>query len=229
MAPTQTTGTLEVACGVCERVFVVPLHEAVHVDSHPELRDEVLAERLHRFPCPGCATTVTVEKMFPYTDFERGQWFLVLSPVELPYAEVWRDFAARAFHDSMAARADLAPGMTQRVVFGLASLREKLIASDAGIDDRLLELIKMQLLRETRALPGVATCHLTQVQGDELHFDLIEPGSSRRAKAHRSELEQLAQQAEELVQEWLTLFNGTVVDLRVLFLPPEESKKALGI
>lgn len=208
-------------CGVCQRVLVVPLHQAVHVGSHPELRDDVLAERLHRFPCPGCASPVTIEKMFAYTDFDRGQWFVVVSPIELPHVEEWREFAARAFHSSMAAHAEIAAGMTRRVVFGLASLREKLVASDAGIDDRLLELFKMQLLREIYVSPRAATCHLTRVEGDTLHFEVIEPGMRRQATARRTELEQLAQRADELVREWNTLFNGTVVDLRVLFPAPD--------
>jgi hypothetical protein len=224
MALPETNETLEVGCGVCRRTFVVPLHEAVHVGSHPELRDEVLAERLHRFPCPGCAAPVTVEKMFAYTDFERGQWFVVISPVELPHVEQWREFAARAFHVSMSPHPALAERMTQRVVFGLASLREKLVASDAGIDDRLLELFKMQLLRETHVPPSEASCHLRQVAGDTLHFEIIEPGSRRRATARRTELEKLAQQADELVREWTAQFSGTVVDLRVLILSPDAKR-----
>jgi hypothetical protein len=113
----------------------------------PYLRDAVKEGRLHRVTCPSCGRTFTVETTFVYTDLRRGTVIHVRPPGQ---SSRWRrastqldeDLAALDFHETLGGR------LVRRVVFGIGELRDKLIAQDAGLDDRHVELAKVLAIHE---------------------------------------------------------------------------------
>jgi len=146
----------------------------------------------------------------------------------LPFVEEWRALEEQSFRATMLERCpdlvrkEFAPRMLRRVVIGLGSLREKLLALDAGLDDRVLELLKLDMLRELGVLPGPdLSCHLAEPPGEELVFAVGVPGTpERRASVRRSALDRLNTLAPAMAERWPELFSGTVVDLRILGMTP---------
>src|SRR5690606_27679577 len=121
------------------------------VSLRPEVRQAILDGTFHRFVCPSCGRRNTVEKLLAYTDFPRRQWFTVVPRAALTRRSEWLRLAEDSFRATMVEHAapivkTWAPDMTRRVIFGLASLREKLVAFEAGLDDRWLELVKLELI-----------------------------------------------------------------------------------
>lgn len=164
-----------VECGACAHRFPAEIADAVHVSTRRELRDAILAGVFHRFMCPRCGGSTTVEKVFAYTDFDRFHWFVVVPGAALPSVDDWRRFADETFAATMLShcpplvRDHWAPRMQRRVVFGLAALREKLIAADAGLDDRALEAMKLGVLLRGGILPSVEEhLHLVGVDAASL-------------------------------------------------------------
>jgi len=85
-----------------------------------------------------------------YTDLERGHWIYVGRPAELPD---WRSVEATAlglFETALASSPTAAalPHTHVRVVFDTGELRERLVAWEAGVDDAILECVKLHCLRE---------------------------------------------------------------------------------
>jgi hypothetical protein len=132
---------------VCGETLTVQLADSINVKRAPDLRDRILEGKLHRATCGECGRQMTVEKPFYYTDLERNALFKVSPRGE---RHMWKEasgeldtasgFIPRAVSD--------AEGRSLRVVFGMDELREKLVAQDASIDDRVLELLKVLLAYE---------------------------------------------------------------------------------
>jgi hypothetical protein len=91
--------------------------------------------------------------------FERHHW-LELFPA--PWERAWRALeqdTIRRFEQTAILHAppmvrDHAGEFVVRTVFGLHALREKLVVLDAGLDDRALEALKLDLLRTEPDLVG---------------------------------------------------------------------------
>jgi hypothetical protein len=210
---------LECACG--ER-FRVSVAESLNVGRMPRYRDAIRAGTFHVFACPACGRRTHVDKLFAYSDFGRRHWYTVAPAAELARLDEYLELAESSFRLTMLERAPpmvqrAADELERRLVFGLAALREKLLAFDSGLDDRLLEVLKLQLATEV-ALPLdlEARIHLSEVGGD---FLVIRAG---RAGAGYEELEvaldrytDLARRREAVAAAWPALFSSLVVDWRL--------------
>lgn len=144
------------------------LADCLNIQRTPSARQRILERRFHRLAIGG--TEFQVEKAFVYLDLARGQAFLVQPP-----RERFRHAAASAQLDRMLDA--LPPNMRAqighlRVAYGLEELREKLVAADAGLDDRAVELMKAALLHDHPVLMAHARLRLSLDRVDDLgaHF-----------------------------------------------------------
>jgi len=118
------------------------LADCLNIQRTPAARQQVLDRTLHKLEDAGWH----VEKAFMYLDLPRGQAFLVQPP-----RERYRHRDASAQLERMLAvlpAAMRAQAQQVRVVFGLEELREKLVAADAGLDDRAVELMKVAVMHD---------------------------------------------------------------------------------
>lgn len=130
----------------CRNVFVVHLADSVNATRSPEVRQRILDGQFHRFRCPACSRLLTVERPFHYTDLKSGSIIRVHPPQD---AHRWKEASDEVNNDAACLPEKIASEKRLvRVVFGLGELREKLIAQDAGIDDRVIELMKALVLYE---------------------------------------------------------------------------------
>ena len=120
------------------------LADCLNVQRTPVARQRILDRSLHRVSAEG--QDMQVEKAFFYLDLARGQAFLVQPPRErYRYAEASAtlDRMLQVLPDEMRARV---PAL--RVAYGVEELREKLVADDAGLDDRAIELMKAAIVHD---------------------------------------------------------------------------------
>lgn len=174
---TLTPGT--VLCHRCGGRFPAQLWTGLHATTARGVRDEVLADTFHRFDCPHCGDSVRVEPTMLYTDFERHHWIAVLPDEAIRHRSELVRLVDEGFHRNMEVHCppmvkQWAPLFLRRVVFGLQSLRDKLIAFDAGLDDRVLELFKLQLLRGAGPVRQDTRLWLDAVEAERLVFCRIE-------------------------------------------------------
>jgi hypothetical protein len=156
----STWSTASFHCPRCASELRAPVALGVHITRIPEVRDDILARRFHRVACAACGGTTEIVTSFVYTDFGRGQWILVATPDQLPR---WRDWEAQlrrdlshAFDRGSPLAHELADRLAVRVVFGCEELREKLVVWEAGLDDALVECVKVRAFASDPALaaPG---------------------------------------------------------------------------
>jgi len=132
----------------------------VHLSIVPELRDDVLARRFHRVVCHGCAAPIEAQRPLLHIDFERDHWVLVANTGELglwpAYEARLRDNVARVLGRGSPLMQELAGRLRVRLVFGHEELREKLLIWSAGLDDAVVECLKLRVYAADPALaaPG---------------------------------------------------------------------------
>lgn len=135
----------DVRCG-CGHAFEAALARAVDAGSSPDVRAAILDGTFHRVGCPSCGQSFTVEKSFVYMDLKRST---VISVRPRPERHLFHA-ATQELDEARGMLSDALPTARcrSRVVFGLQELREKLVAQDSGLDDRLVETLKLYILRE---------------------------------------------------------------------------------
>lgn len=148
---------VQCACGQSLTVYAV---DTLNGGRSPAARQAIIDGKFHRTKCASCGMTATIDKPFLYADFSRRAFFRVI-PTSARH--LWRHASAtlnKAVAEIPAAL--LAPDRRQlRVVAGLGELREKLIAQDAGLDDRISELLKVFVIADHPFLVKTPRLRLT--------------------------------------------------------------------
>ena len=144
----------QLACPRCGAPVEAKVARAVAAGRAPAWRRAVLDGTLHRPRCAGCDAVVPIEVQFLYDDEARGEWVMV-APTAAIDAWAAHEREAMATYARVMAATEAGPRPSRvRVVFGVAELREKVAAWDAGLDDRQLECAKLVVLRERPAVRG---------------------------------------------------------------------------
>jgi CpXC protein len=169
-------GNLSLDCPACNTPVDYALVHSVNADSGPELRSAILDGSFQRQACPSCQHAFRVEPEFIYMDLARKQYIGVWPASKRGQ---WRACAAqtrKVFDDAMGKNAPrearaLGEKLVVRAVFGWPALVEKILARQAGIDDRTLEVAKLAVMRSQEELPMPGSSELRLVgerDGDAL-------------------------------------------------------------
>lgn len=149
----------ELVCGGCRYAFSANLARGIHARRIPEVRAQILAGQLHHIHCPACNAIVDAHRDVAYTDFARHHWVHVSTPGALSDWQSVERYALGTFDRYMLggppAVAEVARAFRIRVVFDLDELREKLAIWDAGLDDALIECMKLICLREYASIAAM--------------------------------------------------------------------------
>ncbi len=146
----------ELSCPRCEHPFSEMLAAGLHAKRIPQVRAQILQGELHQVSCPACASPLEIHRRIAYTDFDRFQWVEVAVPEErAEWQRVEAEALARFDRALTGAAPVIQPLRDQfavRVVFDLDELRERLVIWDAGLDDGLVECLKLHCLAERPSL-----------------------------------------------------------------------------
>lgn len=140
-----------VTCPHCRHQHEQKIARSINAGRTPAYRLEILAGTFQRPGCTNCHLRFEVNDRFLYVDMPRRQWFAVLPIVDSDVAEeesLLRESYRRVVLEAPPLVQELGAAMQLRVVFGLDALREKLVAMEAGIDDRVLEYLKVLLVAQ---------------------------------------------------------------------------------
>src|SRR5262249_5074247 len=142
----------------CQTPVTFELVHSVNAGRRADLRGAILNRTFQKEKCPACGVAFRTEPEFTYMDLGRGQFM-----AGWPAAEVtdWQEHEKRsqrafdtAFGSAAPPEAQVIGGkLSTRTVFGWTGLREKLIVSDADVDDHTLELAKIGVIRNLDQAP----------------------------------------------------------------------------
>jgi hypothetical protein len=127
-----------ITCPGCNATSAARIHRSVNVTTEPALKEQLLTGRLFTFTCPSCGRpTRVVHPELVYQDV-RGGYLLQM------------DALGRFDAASLRGLEGSLPGVT-RVVRDSNALLEKVKVFDAGLDDRVIEVLKLVLVSSQQA------------------------------------------------------------------------------
>jgi hypothetical protein len=133
--------TYRIACPTCGDASDVTLHDAINVQSDPDLRVELMENRLNTVRCPACGYHFRVDKPLLYSDPERRlmiYWF--------PASDQDLERGEKEFRDSIWRLTSVVPEgfdlPDMHLVFSRTELVERIFLCEAGLNERIIEYIK---------------------------------------------------------------------------------------
>ena len=218
-------------CPHCKTIFEIEIFYNLNMRRRPGIRQQILDEHFQQYSCPACNRQVQAAPIMLYTDFQRRQWYALFPEAAFVYRSALASRVLEGFDSNMR---ENCPPMVKawashfevRLAFGVPALREKLIAFDANIDDRILEVFKLQLMRDTKMGSITPTTNIFLHSCSEhtlqfLHINNINGGMEvvHQVETPRSGLEQLGEHLSNLESSMPSLFNSPVVHWRAPLVP----------
>lgn len=235
----STLFSIELRCA-CAATVVVRIADSLNANRMPDARCWVLDRTLFQQPC-SCGRTVVALHPVLYTDFDRGLWIQVLPEDLRPdyHAREPEVLAAyhRAFDPGTGARFLPALGglVSPRLVYGYEELREKVVAADHGLDDVIVEVLKLEVLATHPDLLRSGVMLLTLEGADagslQLRAHHFAPGGRGEilgdVVVSRALYTALAEREAALTESYPSLFEGVYVNVqRYRFEPAEDAATA---
>ena len=163
-------------CPACGRAHTFGAWNSLNVTLDPQEKPRLLDGSLTRFTCDGCGHTADVVYPLLYHDMEK-QLMVWLLP------EGGEDPGDPSDPDELppAMRKTLGAGYTFRRVGSHNELREKIYVYDAGLDDRVIEVVKLILWEQMPEdqKPADATLLfggiVQEADGERLGFTILTP------------------------------------------------------
>jgi hypothetical protein len=179
-------------CPACATPVEFELVLSVNADRRPDLRAEIVAGSFQRRACPSCGTEFRVDPEFTYMDLGHGQYIGVWPVAKRGDWKACGAKTAETFEAALGSGASpearkLGAKLEPRAVFGFPALVEKIIAKEAGIDDRTLELAKVMALRHggETPVPGRRELRLVEAGAEEVVLAWVRPADGEVESALR--------------------------------------------
>lgn len=219
---------MTVTCPSCEEAFEIDAVESVNADRRPDLRDAIIDGSFQVMTCPSCGETFRLDPVFNYLDIGRGQWLSVQPLERLTEWIEEEDETVETFEGAFGSGApasirDLRGGMSARLTFGWAALREKIVAKEAGLDDVTLEMTKLALIQGIGDVPLAQgnELRLEAVDGDEFEMNWIDArtnGVVQQMRVPRALYDGIAEDPEAWDEIRKSLETGPFVDMQKLYM-----------
>lgn len=165
---------VNLVCPNCKSLVVMDAVGSINADRRPDFRDAILADRFQDTTCGSCGRGFRLQPDFNYLDAGRRQWIACLPAARLAdfrtaEAEVRVLYDQSYGRNAPAAARVVGDTLDVRLTFGWPALREKLLARQEGLDDVTLELLKLDIVRNSPRVPFGA--------GSELRLVAVPDGS----------------------------------------------------
>jgi CpXC protein len=149
---------VEVTCEACGSAQMESLATSLNVTRTPEWKERVLDGSFQVVTCNSCTHTWEAVEPFVYIDFRRRLYVGVYPGSAETVWWIHERDPADAFVRNLGWAAPpvarpVGEGFVVRTVFGLAALREKVIALEASLDDVALEILKLRLMLSRTDMP----------------------------------------------------------------------------
>lgn len=212
-----------VTCPACDHQQDVEIYVSINAERMREATDQLIDGSWELLVCVACSHNFRIDNRLLYTDLPRRQWIVQHSWADRARYQALEEEAARVFrteyleHPPQEVRRQ-ARGIEPRVCFGRPQLAEKLSAWRHGIDDCVLECLKLVVLRNhlNELFPlGPSELQLAAVEPERLNFVVVALGSGhalKRLAVARGELTRIADDLDSFRPTFPDLFDRPFVN-----------------
>lgn len=219
---------VNLVCPHCGALVTMEAVGSVNADRRPDYRDAILEDKFQDTTCGSCSNSFRLQPEFNYLDAGRGQWIAGLPARRMPGYLDAEDHVIDLFDQSYGKRAPEAARvvgdkLTVRMTFGWPAIREKILARQHDLDDVVLELVKLDLLRRLPSAPmrpGVEL-RLVRVLDDDLAFAWLETDTEtglQQLMVARELYDAIAGSPEPWKPMRARLEDGPFVDIQKLYM-----------
>ncbi|MEO0767241.1 MAG: CpXC domain-containing protein [Pseudomonadota bacterium] len=223
-------------CPSCEARIEMMAVSSVNADRRPDLRDDILENRFQDVTCGACNTQFRLQPEFNFLDAGRGQWIAAMPANRLRDHLVMEDDAAELFAASYGDKApqgarDVGKDLTQRLTFGWPAVREKLLLQAHDLDDVIIEMVKMDVLRQMPNAPLSEGVELRVISVEEDAFEMVWlETATEKAISPITVPRSFYQAIVDAPAPWnklrARLENGFFVDMQKTFIGPGRAQAA---
>ncbi len=135
--------TRQITCPNCGTEGKMVIWESLNTQLDPEMKAKVVSGELFQYTCPKCKSVHNVVYDMLYHQME-DHLMIQLVNTEESAREAVKQFAQFA-NGGIPGLPNIDMGYRYRVVMSLNQLREKIYIFDQGLDDRVLEIMKLIL------------------------------------------------------------------------------------
>ncbi len=134
---------LQTICPKCGKKQSFEAYSSINVTLHPELKEKLLDGSIFRFKCVDCQEEASILYPCLYHDMEKKLMIQLCPPYQIQdYINFLEEFTAN-FNNQFKEVKALNEDYKYRIVTNLDDFYEKIYIFEAGLDDRVIELIKL--------------------------------------------------------------------------------------
>ena len=125
----------EITCPKCGKSHPFTVWDSINTMENPEMKEKVRNDEAFRYRCPDCGATSLLNYNFLYHQQE-DKMIIFVDADGSSYKEM---------EDLLSRRGNAFDGYLKRIVLSYNEFKEKLLILDAGLDDRIVEIIKSSI------------------------------------------------------------------------------------
>jgi len=131
----SNNSTHQISCPSCRHTGEFKRWDSINVDLDPDMREKAKCGAIFTWTCPNCGETFTVPYATLYHDMKRNLmiYYLPTRP------ENGKGLSISSFKHHFS----LNPEYTYRCTYEIGDFMEKIAELESGLDDRVIELLKM--------------------------------------------------------------------------------------
>lgn len=220
--------SMNVQCPNCLEHLSVDAVGSVNADRRPDLREAILDDTFQMLTCDSCGHAFRLEPAFNYLEVGRGHWIAALPGRQMPdfleiEDQVNDSFASSYGDKSTPAAQEIGRALAPRVTFGWPAMREKLTIRALDLDDVIVEMMKLDLLRRLPSAPFRAGIEMRLVGADDDMFNFIWVDSVSEEvidqfSAARALYDAIADNPDAWAPMRAQLTDGPFVDMQKLYM-----------
>lgn len=157
-----------IRCPECGKEGQFTIWQSINTDINPEMKSTVRDMSAFTFTCPHCGTTANVDYPVLYHQMEDRMMIYYVNRDE-DIESVYKMLKGEDPADELQLLAR--EGYLNRIVLTRNQLREKLLIFDAGLDDRIIEIMKLFMMASIQK-------QQQDIEIMELLYDSDEKGAS---------------------------------------------------
>ena len=217
--------TINITCPNCGTPQDVQLYDSINADTDPQLKDDLMKNRLNRIVCVDCEAGFRVDMPMLYHDPGNGiliHW--IPERDGLTREQIVEDFD-RSMEEMRTAVPDDIDLPTVRLVLSRVELVELIFLIEAGMNQRVVEYVKYSIY--TRNMEKVAPekyrllLNVQDSTDEELLFvmqDAQEQTLGRVLRYGREAYQSMSELYDESPEEFIEMFPGPCISARNLLL-----------
>jgi rubredoxin len=215
-----------IKCPKCGEKQEAHLFESINVRQEPELRDQLMANKINEVTCSACGFAFRVDKPLLYIDQDH-QLMIYL----IPASEQQYDTGEDQFNEFLRNMLGVLPvdfrAPEVQLVFSRVEMIERIFLTEAGLNPRIIEYIKHKIYAQNGAkIPPLAKAILFNAQdsNEESLCFVVQDIATRKFEAVLQYQRETYDAMDEMFADGeksadlMELFPGPYISARRLFL-----------